>query len=172
MLVLNVERLLTERRDGRVPAAALSRMASATITKEAERISAAAADRMAARILLIDDSLSVRKFVGRMLEAGGYRVDTAVDGEEGLRKAAVQTYRLIITDLEMPKMNGYEVIQSLRELPHTRLTPIIVMTTRVGGKHRQMAMTLGANSYIAKPIEERALILEVGQCLETADANA
>ena len=171
MLVLNVERLLTERRDGRVPAAALSRMASATITKEAERISAAAADRMAARILLIDDSLSVRKFVGRMLEAGGYRVDTAVDGEEGLRKAAVQTYRLIITDLEMPKMNGYEVIQSLRELPHTRLTPIIVMTTRVGGKHRQMAMTLGANAYIAKPIEERALILEVGQCLETADAN-
>ena len=171
MLVLNVERLLTERRDGRVPAAALSRMASATITKEAERISAAAADRMAARILLIDDSLSVRKFVGRMLEAGGYCVDTAVDGEEGLRKAAVQTYRLIITDLEMPKMNGYEVIQSLRELPHTRLTPIIVMTTRVGGKHRQMAMTLGANAYIAKPIEERALILEVGQCLETADAN-
>jgi chemosensory pili system protein ChpA (sensor histidine kinase/response regulator) len=172
MLVLNVERLLTERRGGGMPAAALSRMASASMTKEAERISAAAADRMAARILLIDDSLSVRKFVGRMLEAGGYRVDTAVDGEEGLRKAALQTYRLIITDLEMPKMNGYEVIQSLRELPHTRLTPIIVMTTRVGGKHRQMAMTLGANAYIAKPIEERALILEVGQCLETADANA
>jgi chemosensory pili system protein ChpA (sensor histidine kinase/response regulator) len=106
-----------------------------------------------------------------MLEAAGYSVDTALDGEEGLRKAAMQTYRLIITDLEMPKMNGYEVIQSLRELAHTRLTPIIVMTTRAGDKHRQMAMTLGANSYIAKPIEERALILEVGQCLETANAG-
>jgi chemosensory pili system protein ChpA (sensor histidine kinase/response regulator) len=71
----------------------------------------------------------------------------------------------------MPKMNGYEVIQSLRELAHTRLTPIIVMTTRAGDKHRQMAMTLGANAYIAKPIEERVLMLEIGQCLEMANAG-
>ena len=171
MLVLNVERLLADRLDGRISAAALARMASAALVKEAERVTAAAVERIAARILLIDDSLSVRKFIGRMLEAAGYSVDTAVDGEEGLRKAAMQTYRLIITDLEMPKMNGYEVIQSLRELAHTRLTPIMVMTTRAGDKHRQMAMTLGANAYIAKPIEERALILEVGQCLETANAG-
>jgi chemosensory pili system protein ChpA (sensor histidine kinase/response regulator) len=112
-------------------------------------------------LLLIDDSLSIRKFVGRMLESAGYRVDTAVDGEEGLRKASTQSYRLILTDLEMPKLNGYEVIQALRSRPQTQKTPIIVMTTRAGDKHRQMAISIGASSYIAKPVEERALIQEI-----------
>ena len=112
-------------------------------------------------LLLIDDSLSIRKFVGRMLESAGYEVDTAVDGEEGLRKAAAQNYQLILTDLEMPKLNGYEVIQGLRSRAQTQRTPIIVMTTRAGDKHRQMALNIGASSYIAKPVEERALIQEI-----------
>lgn len=112
-------------------------------------------------LLLIDDSLSIRKFVGRMLESAGYEVDTAVDGEEGLRKASAQNYRLIITDLEMPKLNGFEVIQGLRSRAQTQQTPIIVMTTRAGDKHRQMALNIGASSYIAKPVEERALIQEI-----------
>jgi len=101
-------------------------------------------------LLLIDDSLSIRKFVGRMLESAGYEVDTAVDGEDGLRKASTQNYRLIITDLEMPKLNGYEVIQGLRSRAQTQQTPIIVMTTRAGDKHQQMALNIGASSYIAK----------------------
>ena len=112
-------------------------------------------------LLLIDDSLSIRKFVGRMLEAAGYTVETATDGEEGCRKAMVQAYQLIITDLEMPKLNGYEVIQALRARPQTHATPILVMTTRAGEKHRQMAVSVGASGYIAKPVEERALIQEV-----------
>jgi chemosensory pili system protein ChpA (sensor histidine kinase/response regulator) len=112
-------------------------------------------------LLLIDDSLSIRKFVGRMLETAGYIVDTATDGEEGCRKALVQNYQLIITDLEMPKLNGYEVIQALRARPQTHATPILVMTTRAGEKHRQMAVSVGATGYIAKPVEERALIQEV-----------
>jgi chemosensory pili system protein ChpA (sensor histidine kinase/response regulator) len=112
-------------------------------------------------LLLIDDSLSIRKFVGRMLESAGYTVDTATDGEEGCRKALMQHYQLIITDLEMPKLNGYEVIQALRARPQTYGTPILVMTTRAGEKHRQMAVSVGASGYIAKPVEERALIQEV-----------
>ena len=112
-------------------------------------------------LLLIDDSLSIRKFVGRMLESAGYTVETATDGEEGCRKAMVQPYQLIITDLEMPKLNGYEVIQALRARPQTHSTPILVMTTRAGEKHRQMAVSVGASGYIAKPVEERALIQEV-----------
>nr|MBP6207307.1 response regulator [Nitrospira sp.] len=112
-------------------------------------------------LLLIDDSLSIRKFVGRMLESAGYTVETATDGEEGCRKALVQQYQLIITDLEMPKLNGFEVIQALRARPQTQTTPILVMTTRAGEKHRQMAVSVGASGYIAKPVEERALIQEV-----------
>ncbi len=119
----------------------------------------------AVKILLIDDSLSIRKFVGKMVEAAGYEIDTAVDGEEGLRKAATGDYRLIITDLEMPKLNGYEVIQGLRDRPQTKTTPVLVMTTRAGEKHRQMALSVGASGYIAKPVEERTLIAEITRWL-------
>jgi chemosensory pili system protein ChpA (sensor histidine kinase/response regulator) len=112
-------------------------------------------------ILLVDDSLSIRKFVGRMLESAGYLVDTAVDGEDGVKKASETNYKLIITDLEMPKLNGFEVIQALRSRPQTQQTPVVVMTTRAGDKHRQLAASIGANAYIAKPVEERALLQEV-----------
>lgn len=121
-----------------------------------------------ARLLLIDDSLSIRKFVGRMLELAGYPFDTAVDGEDGLRKASTTNYRMILTDLEMPKLNGFEVIQALRSRPETRHTPVVVMTTRARDKHRQMAINLGANSYIAKPVEERMLLQEVARWLGKA----
>ncbi|MBX3330979.1 MAG: Hpt domain-containing protein [Nitrospira sp.] len=123
-----------------------------------------------ARLLLIDDSLSIRKFVGRMLESAGYPFDTAVDGDDGLRKASTTNYRMILTDLEMPKLNGFEVIQALRSRPETRHTPVVVMTTRARDKHRQMAISLGANSYISKPVEERMLLLEVERWIGKAPA--
>ena len=88
-----------------------------------------------------------------------------MDGEDGLRKASALNYRLIITDLEMPKLNGYEVIQGLRSRAQTQQTPIIVMTTRAGDKHRQMALNIGASAYITKPVDERALIQEVERCI-------
>lgn len=113
------------------------------------------------RLLLVDDSLSIRKFVGRMLESAGYQLDTAVDGEDGLRKASTNRYTLIITDLEMPKLNGFEVIQALRSRPDTRHTPVLVMTTRAGDKHHHMAINVGATAYIAKPVEERILLQEI-----------
>lgn len=115
------------------------------------------------RILLIDDSLSVRKFVGRMLERAGYEVETAVDGEDGVKKATARSYSVIITDLEMPKLNGYEVLQTLRQRSGTKSTPIMVMTTRAGEKHQQAAMGLGASGYLTKPVEERTLIAAVEQ---------
>jgi chemosensory pili system protein ChpA (sensor histidine kinase/response regulator) len=127
-------------------------------------------EKAGAQILLIDDSLSIRKFVGRMLENAGYQVDTAVDGEDGLRKASAQSYRLIFTDLEMPKLNGFEVIQALRSRPQTQQTPVVVMTTRAGDKHRQMAISIGASSYVAKPVEERALLQEVERWVGRASA--
>ena len=160
VLVLDPARLLVRE----VQVAAVSELSSdATASADslvpyAEAPEPKASERL---LLLIDDSLSIRKFVGRMLELAGYKVDTAVDGEEGFRKASVQNYQLILTDLEMPKLNGYEVIQGLRSRPQTQQTPIIVMTTRAGDKHRQMALSIGASSYITKPVEERALIQEI-----------
>jgi len=160
ILVLDVNRLTTREYQDALPLASTGPLTDA-LEGPAEppvEVSERAQQRP---LLLIDDSLSIRKFVGRMLETAGYTVDTAVDGEEGLRKASAQAYRLIITDLEMPKLNGFEVIQALRGRPQTQHTPILVMTTRAGEKHRQMAINIGASGYIAKPVEERALIQEI-----------
>lgn len=155
------------------PARLLAREAKAVVVAEMPSHATVSADSLVPYVqttepnaserllLLIDDSLSIRKFVGRMLESAGYVVHTAVDGEDGLRMASAQNYQLIITDLEMPKLNGFEVIQGLRSREQTQQTPVIVMTTRVGEKHRQKALNIGASSYIAKPIEERALIQEI-----------
>ena len=160
VLVLDPARLLA--REGQAaPVPELSSHATASADSLVPYVEAPAPKVSERLILLIDDSLSIRKFVGRMLESAGYQVDTAVDGEEGLRKASAQNYRLIITDLEMPKLNGFEVIQGLRSREQTQQTPVIVMTTRAGDKHRQMALNIGASSYIAKPVEERALIQEI-----------
>ena len=150
---------------GGIVSAETARLTDGSITEEPEQ-----AEHVGVPILLVDDSLSIRKFVGRMLESAGYQVDTAVDGEDGLRKACASNYRLIITDLEMPKLNGFEIIQALRTRPQTKQTPIVVMTTRAGDKHRQMAINIGANSYIAKPVEEWALLQEVGRWVGRAPA--
>jgi chemosensory pili system protein ChpA (sensor histidine kinase/response regulator) len=169
ILVLDVSRLTTREYQEPLPLPALE---SAGTDQKAPSMPAADLEPQPKHLplLLIDDSLSIRKFVGRMLESAGYAVETAVDGEEGLRKASAQDYRLIITDLEMPKLNGFEVIQALRGRPRTQQTPILVMTTRAGEKHRQMAINIGASGYIAKPVEERALIQEIQRWLGTESA--
>ena len=123
-----------------------------------------------AAILLIDDSLSSRKCVGKILESAGYSIDTAVDGEDGLRKASGSNHRLIIVDIEMPKLNGYEVVQALRGRLQTRQTPIVMMTVRACDTHRQLALDIGANAYITKPVDERILLQEVEQWVGPAPA--
>ncbi len=163
VLVLDVGRLFADR-SAEAPALLTAPLSGGAEGRGGDRV----VDAGRPRVLLVDDSLSVRKFVGRMLTGAGYEADTAIDGEDGLLKASAGSYGLIITDLEMPKLNGYELIQLLRDRPETRSIPILVMTTRAGDKHRQMALGLGATSYIAKPVEERALIHEVGRWLGTA----
>lgn len=158
----------------RAGALAFSEATALHDTLQLEMGEPAAGEAMAAQdssgVLLVDDSLSVRKFIGRMLESAGYQVETAADGEEGLRKATVGGFRLIITDLEMPKMNGYELIQALRDRPETKSIPIVVMTTRAADKHKQLAQSLGVSSYITKPVEERALIKEISQFVSSPAA--
>ncbi len=169
VLVVDTGRLLA--RESRESAAMLAAPETALALQQDSGDGTDAQRPAMASILLIDDSLSIRKFVGRMLENAGYQVDTAVDGEDGLRKASAHSYRLIFTDLEMPKLNGLEVIQALRSRPQTQQTPVVVMTTRAGDKHRQMALNIGASSYIAKPVEERALLQEVERWVGQVSAS-
>jgi len=110
------------------------------------------------RVLLVDDSLSVRKFVGHMLERAGLEVVTAADGAEALERVTEAPFQVVITDLEMPRVNGFELIQDLRRRPATRDVPVVVLTTRAGAKHLNLARWLGVDHYLAKPVEEGAFV--------------
>ncbi|HKV04968.1 MAG TPA: response regulator [Candidatus Acidoferrales bacterium] len=112
-------------------------------------------------VVVVDDSISVRKFVGRMLEKAGYRVKLASDGLEASEVVAQVGCHLVITDLEMPRMNGYELMAHLRQDPATRRIPVLVVTSRAGAKHRDRAMKEGASAFLTKPVQEDQLIATV-----------
>jgi chemosensory pili system protein ChpA (sensor histidine kinase/response regulator) len=110
------------------------------------------------RVMLVDDSVSVRKFVGQMLEKAGFRVFTAVDGHDALQQLMEQTVDAVVTDLEMPRVNGYALIEDLRRRSTTREVPVIVLTTRAGEKHADLARRLGVRHYVAKPVDEQSFV--------------
>lgn len=112
-------------------------------------------------VVVADDSISVRKFVGRMLEKAGYRVKLASDGLEASEIVAQVGCHLVITDLEMPRMNGYELMAHLRQDSATRRIPVLVVTSRAGAKHRDRAMKEGASGFLTKPVQEDQLIATV-----------
>jgi chemosensory pili system protein ChpA (sensor histidine kinase/response regulator) len=113
-------------------------------------------------IMLVDDSVSIRKFVGQMLEKAGFRVVTAIDGHDALQQLVEQTVDVIVTDLEMPRLNGYALIEDLRRRPATRDVPVVVMTTRAGEKHENLARRLGVRHYVTKPVDEQTLVRVIG----------
>jgi chemosensory pili system protein ChpA (sensor histidine kinase/response regulator) len=112
-------------------------------------------------VVLADDSISVRKFVGRMLEKAGYRVKLASDGLEALEIATTSNCDLVITDLEMPRTNGYELMLHLRQTPATSKVPVMVVTSRAGAKHRDRALKEGAAAFMVKPVQEESFIAQV-----------
>ncbi|MFZ0036456.1 MAG: hybrid sensor histidine kinase/response regulator [Candidatus Acidiferrales bacterium] len=116
-------------------------------------------------VVVVDDSISVRRFVGRMLEKAGYRVKLAADGFEATEIIAQSGCHLVLTDLEMPRMNGYELMSHLRQDPATRQIPVMVVTSRAGAKHRDRAMKEGAVGFLTKPVQEDQLIETVEQII-------
>src|SRR6266700_3850263 len=118
-------------------------------------------------IVVADDSISVRKFVGRMLEKSGYRVKLAADGLEAAELVSQHGCHLVITDLEMPRMTGYELMVQLRQSPSTRRIPVMVVTSRAGAKHRDRAMKDGASAFLTKPVQEDKLLAAVEQLIGT-----
>jgi chemosensory pili system protein ChpA (sensor histidine kinase/response regulator) len=121
-------------------------------------------------VILVDDSISVRKFVGRMLEKAGYRVRLAADGLEALEMATQIRCDLIVTDLEMPRTNGYELLAHLRQDEKTRGIPVMVVTSRAGAKHRDRAMKEGAVAFMTKPVQEEPFIAAVTKLIGAAQS--
>ena len=105
-------------------------------------------------VLLVDDSLSVRKVVAQMLRKAGHQVVTASDGQEALELLEQQAFQAVVTDLEMPRMSGFELLEEVRRRPHLAHLPVAVLTTRASAKHRDLAVELGANAYLTKPADE------------------
>jgi chemosensory pili system protein ChpA (sensor histidine kinase/response regulator) len=129
---------------------------------------------VARRVLLVDDSVSVRRFVGHMLQKTGFEVLTANDGAEALERLTATTVDVVVTDLEMPRVNGYELIEDLRRRPSTRDVPVVVLTTRAGEKHWALARRLGVRHYVTKPVDEQAfvrLVADVSAGVHEADLN-
>jgi chemosensory pili system protein ChpA (sensor histidine kinase/response regulator) len=123
-------------------------------------------------VVVADDSISVRKFVGRMLEKAGFRVKLASDGLEASEVVAQSGCHLLITDLEMPRMNGYELMATLRQNPVTQRIPVLVVTSRAGAKHRDRAMKEGASGFLTKPVQEDQLIATVEELLNPEKSSA
>ncbi|HET7871961.1 MAG TPA: response regulator, partial [Terriglobales bacterium] len=116
-------------------------------------------------IVLVDDSISVRKFVGRMLEKAGYRVQLACDGLEAMDIVSRVACDLVVTDLEMPHANGYELLAHLRQTAETRSIPVMIVTSRAGAKHRDRAMKEGASAFLTKPVQEEQFLAAVGRLI-------
>jgi chemosensory pili system protein ChpA (sensor histidine kinase/response regulator) len=134
----------------------------------AEAVDAVDNDRV---VVVADDSISVRKFVGRMLEKAGYRVKLASDGLEASEIVAQVGCHLIVTDLEMPRMNGYDLLAHLRQDPATRRIPVLVVTSRAGAKHRERALKEGAAGFLTKPVQEDQLIATVASLMEAPEGR-
>ncbi|MFN3266163.1 MAG: response regulator [Deinococcales bacterium] len=107
------------------------------------------------RLLLVDDSLSVRKVVSGLLRRMGCEVTTAADGEEALSIITGDSqFDAVITDLEMPRKSGFELLDELRRRPAFAKLPVAMLTTRASDKHRDFALALGVSEYFSKPIDE------------------
>lgn len=113
---------------------------------------------MSKTILTVDDSASMRQMVKLTLSGAGYAVVEAVDGADGLSKAKSKDMDLVVTDLNMPNMNGLALIRELRKLPSYKGIPIIFLTTESDAGIKQEAKTAGATGWITKPFQQDQLL--------------
>ena len=137
---------------------------AATVAALAEAQRAAQHDHKAAAlpqaplVLVVDDSLTVRRVTQRLLQREGYRVTLAKDGLDALDRLATELPALVITDIEMPRMDGFDLVRNLRAEPRSAALPVIMITSRIAQKHRDYAAELGVDHYLGKPYVEDELL--------------
>jgi chemosensory pili system protein ChpA (sensor histidine kinase/response regulator) len=157
-----------------LPAPIYNPVALATLYGEAARAQATESHREALRavadarpaplvaqaplVLVVDDSLTVRRVTQRLLEREGYRVSVAKDGLDALEKLAGELPAVILSDIEMPRMDGFDLVRNLRSDERLTRLPVIMITSRIAQKHRDYAAELGVNHYLGKPYAEDELL--------------
>ena len=122
-------------------------------------------------VMVVDDSVTMRKVTGRVLERHNFEVATAKDGIDALEKLDERVPDLMLLDIEMPRMDGYELATAMKADPRLRGVPIIMITSRTGEKHRQRAFDIGVERYLGKPYQEHELLRNVFELLAMERAN-
>jgi chemosensory pili system protein ChpA (sensor histidine kinase/response regulator) len=123
-------------------------------------------------VMVVDDSVTMRKVTSRVLERNNFEVATAKDGIDALERMADMIPDLMLLDIEMPRMDGYELATAMKADPRMRNVPIIMITSRTGEKHRQRAMDLGVQGYLGKPYQEVELMRHVFDLLGVEHVGA
>jgi len=116
-------------------------------------------------ILAVDDSASMRQMVSFTLKSAGYQVVEAVDGVDACEKAAKGDFQLVLTDQNMPRMDGISLVRKLRDNPKFKSTPILVLTTESGDQMKQAGRAAGATGWLVKPFDPTKLIEVIGKVL-------
>jgi len=142
--------------------AARAAMAEAPRTAITEVFPVAQAVRAAPLVLVVDDSLTVRRVTQRLLAREGYRVMLAKDGLDALERLAEELPAVVLSDIEMPRMDGFDLVRNLRADPKLADLPVIMITSRIAQKHREYAAQLGVNHYLGKPYSEEELLGLIG----------
>ena len=123
-------------------------------------------ERVRSLVMVVDDSITMRKVTGRVLERHEYEVVTAKDGVDALEKLNDRVPDLMLLDIEMPRMDGYELATHMKADPRLRQVPIIMITSRTGEKHRQRAFDIGVDRYLGKPYQEAELLAQIAEVVE------
>lgn len=113
---------------------------------------------MARKVLTVDDSATIRQALNIALAGAGYEVIEATDGVDALRKLAIDNVDMVVTDLNMPNMNGVELIREVRKQPGSRFTPIVMLTTESDAGKKQEGKAAGASGWIVKPFHPEQLL--------------
>jgi chemosensory pili system protein ChpA (sensor histidine kinase/response regulator) len=124
------------------------------------------------RLLVVDDAWTVRMTMKQLLEDAGYQVDTAQNGIAALERLRQALPDLVLTDLEMPEMNGLELARRMRDLPAWRNIPLVMITSRSANKHQEAAQQAGVQLYLTKPYRDAELLAHIGQMLAAAPKQA
>ncbi|MBF6025641.1 response regulator [Lysobacter niastensis] len=122
-------------------------------------------------VMVVDDSVTMRKVTGRVLERHNFEVATAKDGLDALERMVDVVPDLMLLDIEMPRMDGYELASAMKADPRLRRVPIVMITSRTGDKHRQRAFEIGVERYLGKPYQEHELLRNVFELLAQQRAD-
>ena len=125
---------------------------------------------LAPLVLVVDDSITVRRVTQRLLKREGYRVALANDGLHALEVLAQEKPDVVLSDIEMPRMDGFDLVRNIRNDANLRDLPVIMITSRIAEKHREHAMELGVDHYLGKPYSEDELLALIrSYCAEAVE---